>query len=108
MPKFRVTYEIVTPESAEQSDVEEHGFMQPGGWHIPIEQAMAAKDEDFSMSLREALNLCDPQEDCGQWFCERDDRHDYVSGEDERRSLHPPINISDASYKRIKRLLKIR
>ena len=38
MPKkmFRVTYELVTPESAEQADCAECGFMESDGSKVPL------------------------------------------------------------------------
>ncbi len=36
MIKIRMTYETVTPESAEDGDFADHGFAQPGGWHFSI------------------------------------------------------------------------
>lgn len=98
---FRVTYEIITPESAERGDFAEHGFMLPGGY-----RASAETSRDVSMTLREALRLCSPQEDSGGgWFSEVDGRTDYRTGAEERRSLHPPRGISAASYDRLARLI---
>jgi hypothetical protein len=103
---FRVTYEIVTPESAEHGDAEERGFIEPGEWRTPIEEAMRQPD-DFTMTLREAMRLCDPQEDSGRWWSECDGRQDYQTGAYEIRSLHPPEGITAASYARVTRLLGI-
>jgi hypothetical protein len=108
MPGFRVTYEVVTPESAERGDVEERGFVIPGEWKTPIEEALREKDISFDMELRDALRLCSPDEDCGAWFAESDGREDYRTGDIETRSLHPPRNITGASYGRLRRLLGIR
>lgn len=101
--KWRVTYEIVSYESAEQGDASERGFVQPGGWKVP-----ADSDDDVNMSLREALDLCDPQEDCGRWLTEVDGRTDYASGDNETRALHPPRGITAASYRRLCRLCGVR
>ena len=98
MGRFRVTYEIVTPESAEVGDAESRGFVLPGGW----------RTEDPSeglMSLREALRLADPTEDSGGWFSEVDGRTDYRTGAVETRSIHPPRNVTAASYGRLARLI---
>lgn len=101
--RFRVTYDIVTPESAEHGDSAESGFVLPGGWKEP-----AGSPEPVSMTLREAAELCYPQEDSGHWLSEADGRVDYATGAEERRSLHPPDNITGASYGRLKRLLGVR
>lgn len=95
-----VTYKIVTPESAEQGDCAERGFVSPGEWHH--------SDRPDSLTLREALELCNPGENSGRWFSECDGRQDYGDGSEERRDLHPPRKISPASYARVCKLLKIR
>lgn len=107
MQKFRVTYEIVTPESAEHGDTEECGFVAYGGWRVSLEESKACADA-IELDLRGALDLCNPDCDCGAWFSESDGREDYRTGERETRSLHPPRNITAASYGRLRRLLGIR
>jgi hypothetical protein len=108
MVSFRVTYEIITPESAENGEAESCGFVTPGDWHFTIEEARDAGAE-IEMTLRDAMRLANPSEDCGTWFAEGSpDRIRYDDGASEYRSIHPPRNITPASYKRIKRLLKIR
>lgn len=101
MTKFRVTYDIVTPESAEDGDFAEIGFVLPGSWHVSV-----ADTADVEMDLRSALDLIGCVEDSGSWFTETDDgRVNYQTGAVERRSLHPPRNITASSYDRLKRLL---
>ena len=106
---FRVTYEIVTPESAEYGEAEETGFVMPGEWRTDIETALNYSGESYGMTLREALNLCSPSEDCGRWFAETgEDRCDYATGAIEQRSIHPPRNITPESYRRLKRLMGVK
>ena len=106
MNGFTVTYEIYTPESLENGDKEETGFCLSGGWNIPIEEALADKEGDYTMSLREALGLASPLEDSGNWFSEiGESRCNYATGEIELRAIHPPRNITPSSYQRIKRLI---
>lgn len=99
MSRFTVTYEIVTPESAEHGDAAERGFVAPGQWH---------DTEPAEMSLREAIDLADCAYDCGRWFSEHEGRTDYKTGAVETRSIHPPRSITPASYARVRRLLNIR
>lgn len=99
---FRVTYDITTPESAENGEAAESGFVEPGGWRHALGNESAE-----GMTLREALELCSPQEDCGRWFTETDGRDNYVTGANEMRALHPPRSITPASYARLKRLLGV-
>jgi hypothetical protein len=91
----------VTEESAEHGDAEERGFVLPGNWHVSVDDP-----GDVSMSLREALRLVSGLIDCGHWFTESDARVDYRTGEHETRSLHPPRDITAASYARLRRLLR--
>ena len=101
MTRFFVTYEIVTPESAENGEAEEVGYVLPGGWH--------ANDRGDGMTLREAMQLCCPQEDCGRWWTEiGEDRCDYGTGAVEARAIHPAAGITRASYGRVSRLLGLR
>lgn len=99
---WRVTFEVVTPESAEMGDFERSGFVEPGEWHYSL-----GDESTDGMTLREAMTVCNPQEDSGSWFSECDGRDNYQTGENERRSLHPPRNITPASYARVARLLKL-
>ena len=97
---FAVTYEIVTPDSAEHGEAEETGYVAPGQWH---------DNEPTLMTLREAMRLCSPAYDCGRWWTETsEDRCDYRTGAVETRSIHPPRNITESSYKRISRILGCR
>ena len=108
-----VTYQIVTPESAEDGEAAEHGYFLYGGWHHDIDKIMAMSDDEreaemqaLGMDLRTALDCVSCLEDSGRWFSESDPRLNYRDGSDETRSLHPPDNITPASYERVKRLLK--
>lgn len=98
---FRVTYEIVTHESAAHGDAESRGFVLPGGWRVDVND----DSEDVGVSLREALRLAFPQEDSGAWFSEVDGRVDYQTGAVETRAIHPPRNVTPSSYARIARII---
>lgn len=104
MAKFHITYETVTPESAEQGDAADRGYIMDGGFHVDVETD--ADRDAAAYDLRGALSHLSGLEDCGRWFSEVDDRIDYQTGETERRSLHPPSTITPASYRRLKRLLQ--
>lgn len=102
---FRVTYEIVTPESAENGDAEEHGFVMPGNWRDDMKTAMKQPRDAYNITLREAMRLASPHEDCGRWWAESYAEPDYRTGAVETRAIHPPANITESSYKRVSRLL---
>ena len=107
--RFTVTYEIVSPESAEHGEAESIGFVTSGESYDDIETALKEPNEAYQMSLREALALANPDENYGRWFAETgQERCNYATGEIEQREIHPPKEITSASYNRIKRLLKIR
>jgi hypothetical protein len=109
--RFRVTYDVVSPESAEQGDTCDSGFAHPRGWKFP-----ANDPGPHEMTLREAIEVCGfyPRaraagmggfEDSGSWFSTIDPDQNYQTGEDTRYSIHPPKNITAASYRRLARYL---
>jgi hypothetical protein len=104
MPKFHITFEIVTPESAEHGDAESRGYVHANGGLDDLELVESA--DDYAMDLRTALNKMSGCEDCGTWFAEHDGRVDYRTGAETRYSLHPPKTITPASYRRVARLLR--
>ena len=109
MPKFQITYEVVTPESAEHGDFAEIGFVAPGGSQLSIESdgaLEAARHNEFAFDLRSAVNLIGCVENAGSWFVEADGRDNYRDGSNTRYSLHPPKDITPSSYGRLRRLLK--
>lgn len=107
MKRFIVTYDIVTPESAEVGDAAERGFLTPGAWRYPLETSNL--NDDYTMTLREALDLIgDACENCGTWFAEVDGRQDFKTAAVETRALHPPRSITPSSYRRLARLLGAR
>jgi hypothetical protein len=103
--RFRVTFDVATPESAEHGDVADSGFAHPGGWKYPVDDP-----GPHEMTLREAINACGfcgggGFEDSGSWFTTADPDVDYRTGEDTSYSIHPPRAITPSSYARIRRLL---
>ncbi len=100
MNNFNVTYNIVTPESAEVGDYAESGFLLE------------------NCSLRDAFNeicnhgyitaSCSPYHPGPHvWFSAQGEQ-DYRDGSEEERSLHCPKNITNASHRRIARLLGVK
>ena len=92
--KFSVTYEIVTPESAEHGDTAEDGFIAE------------------NISLRDAIDevggVCDEHNGNCEWFTRYDYGTDYRTGARESRSLHVPDSVTNATRTRIGRLLGVR
>ena len=96
MSGFSVTFATITPESAEHGDYEETGFA--------VE----------NVSLREAWDAMGRfvTEDSGYWFSNSEYGHGtrdyYENGREEERNLHPPKNITSASYARLRKLFNVR
>lgn len=104
--KWRVTYEVITEESAACGDIAEGGFINAEGWRT--EALVGRPTPGVDMTLRNALRFVTPQEDVGRWLIEVDGRGHFTDAEGEtRHALHPPENITPASYSRLCRLLGV-
>jgi hypothetical protein len=109
MDKFLITYDVVTPESAERGDTAEIGFVAPGGHQMSLNGPAAieaARDNSLKFDLRSAVRMIGCVENAGSWFVEIDGRNNYRDGSNTRYSLHPPSDITSSSYGRLCRLLK--
>lgn len=107
--KFRVTYEIVTPESAEHGDAEERGFVLPAsGFNlkVPIDEVPDFAEHELDWDLTDAEQWLgrEGMECVGCWFETCDPETDYQTGAETRYSLHPPSNITPSSFARIARI----
>jgi hypothetical protein len=113
--KILMTYDTVTPESAEEGDFADHGFAAPGGWEFSIadeafearcerdgrEKALAdmtPAPEEFD-SIEEAIDFlkdygpfeasCYPTCNNGHcWVTQADGDTDYSTGAVTRLSFH--------------------
>jgi hypothetical protein len=106
MPHFHVTYDIITPDSAEDGDTAENGYVHANGGRDPVERV--ENSADYAMDLRTALRHCQPQWDSGSWFDQEGQIEDYATNETIAYSLHPPRAITPSSYARLRRLLGVR
>lgn len=110
--RFHVTYDLVTPRSAEAGDIADSGYVTPGQWRTstytaPVREFGAIHDET-ALTLRQAIDLIAAPylDDNGDGsFYEIDGRMDYRTGSEERRALHAPRSITEASLARLARLL---
>lgn len=90
---INITFEVVTPESAEEGDVEERGWLSP----ILITTEDLDEDEpswiDATVrALRdEGIGSVEADSSHGtpRWFSEIDASVDYSTGAETRRSIHP-------------------
>ena len=96
--KFSISYEIVTPESAEYGEAEERG--------------MFMEDISFGEAMSELrwYKGCHVEADCApvhrpRWFIFIDADENHVTGARTSYSLHIPEHITESSRMRIARLL---
>jgi hypothetical protein len=110
MKNFRVTYDIVTNESAEHGDAAEGGFLgRDYGLHWQVWPNDETKEQDkaqFQMTLREAMDCVGCVEGSDGSYYETDGRQDYRTGDYEQRALHAPDNITASSLARVERVLR--
>jgi hypothetical protein len=106
MLKFHVTYDVVTPESAKDGDTAENGYVHANGGRDSLDRVDNV--DDYAMDLRTALRHCTPHYDSGRWFSQEGAVEDYATDETISYDLHPPRNITPASYARLRRFLAVR
>lgn len=96
---FNVTYETITPESAEIGDFEDNGFVSE---NVSLRDAI--DDLGYGEGGVEANEwpVSDPR-----WITVYKTNEDYGTGEIENRSLHFPDNMTAASKLRVCRLLGV-
>lgn len=115
----RFTYCVITPESAEQGEFAENGYIMPGMWKFPLrdeeceheETLNAARNGEFDLTdldevinFAESLGMC---EDGGSWLSSVDPDQDYQTGEDTFYSLHLE-GVTPSTYNRIKNYMGIK
>ena len=95
---FHVSYEIVTEESAEYGDAEERGVISDNVClRYAVEDVLAARS---SVSAIEPSSADDPR-----WITVYYEM-DPATGDYENRSLHMPYELTQATRRRILKLLK--
>ncbi len=61
--KIQVTFETITPESAEDGDFADHGFAQPGGWkHSIADERYNAREEEIGRDAALQEQTPEPEE----------------------------------------------
>lgn len=98
---FSVTFDVVTPESAEQGDVADSGFVVDG---VSLRDAIAA------LQGAQVAPSCEPFNPNYRytWFYTMDAEVNYRTGAEETRALHLPTNLTPSTRRRIARLLGVR
>jgi len=100
LPLFSITFEIVTPESAESGEAEETGFIVES---VRLREAV----DEFHRTRTNQVDGVEALEDSGRWFTVVNGP-EFETGAQESRSIHPAGNITPASYRRLGRLLGIK
>ena len=96
---FNVTFETITPESAEHGDTETAGFVSQGvGLREAIDD-MGCPGDHIEAS---EFPVIDPR-----WITAYRVSEDYGTGETENRSMHFPDTMTAASKLRVCRLLGV-
>lgn len=113
MRAFYVTFDTVTPESAEHGDSADRGFVTADDIEVstvdsPVGPAFEPIKAAYALTLREAVKLVGCMENSGWWFTEVDGRDDYRTGANTVRAFHFPDNVTRSSYNRLARLLNVR
>ena len=101
--RFSVTYEIVTPESAEQGDASERGFICRD---VTLREAIAALFETRTSQVDgiQAIEPNDSDHTRARWITVYNGA-EYLTGAHESRSLHFQ-GVTPASAARIVRLVE--
>lgn len=94
---FNVTFETITPESAENGDTESAGFVAED---VSLREAIDAVGMGEGGVEASEHPVTNPR-----WITVYKTSEDYGTGEIENRSLHFPDNMTPASKLRVCRLL---
>lgn len=101
--KFAVTYDIVTPESAEQGDADERGFIiEDTGLRDAIE---TVKDTRTSKVDGVSSTECDSSPCVRPRWVTITNGMEFETGAVESRAIHIPDTVTTASARRIARLV---
>lgn len=103
--RFVVSYEIITPDSAEVGEAESRGWTIPGGWLF--DQAdQDPHDPALRLDLRQVRGMIGAVEDQGRCWAEIDGDANYATGARTYRTVHPAGTITPSSYRRVTRILR--
>lgn len=103
---FSVTFEIVTPESAEQGDYDESGFICEGSrLRDAIDDVRSTRTNQVDGV--ECIEMSASNIAVADWISIRNGM-EFETGAWESRSLHIPNNVTTASRRRIARLIGCR
>lgn len=93
---FTLTFETITPESAEQGDAAERGVLY---------EAISLREAVDALASADHVEANEWPVRCPRWVTGYTTREDYRTGERENISLHFPDHLTPATRCRIVRLL---
>ena len=103
---FNVTYDIVTPESAENGDTDESGFIGKG---MTLRDAIKAVHATRTSAVDGVESIeCDSWPATSPRWVTVTNGTEYETGACESHSLHMPRTLTDATRQRIARLVGAR
>lgn len=90
VPAVRVTYEVVTPESAEYGDVAERGWVDDDGtdWGYDPEDERTLAEQVARYIGSPVEPSCYPHWVPGTWYTDADGSINYTTGAERRQSYH--------------------
>lgn len=103
MAAFNVTYEIVTPESAESGDADERGFIAEG---VTLREAIQLVNETRTSQVDCVMAIeCDESPIRNPRWVTVINGCEFNTGAQESRSLHMPANLTASTRRRSARLV---
>lgn len=111
VPHIKISYDIITPESAEEGDFAETGWIDEDGVEIELDEYDEEEGTDLADKAAEFLLEEGADEPSsvpwsrGTWYTAHEYREDFATGEVENRSYHL-YGFADAEEKEIYRLVK--
>ena len=95
---FDITFETITPESAENGDIEESGFLEEG---LTLRDAIEALRWDRGCYVESgSYPVTEPR-----WLTFYETDYDYVTGAVTNKVLHLPTHLTPSTRRRIARLV---
>lgn len=103
MARFNVTYEIITPDSTEEGEVEDCGFVVE---NVSLREAFdyVNRTESSQCGGVECIEANDSRVERARWITVYNGM-EFRTGARENRSLHIPDTVTGASRARIARLM---
>ena len=100
------TFQVLTPESADQGDYDRHGFITQGYWKYDVDdyERNVWRQGDLRSLIGFAQELGVALHPDAEWACSVEPEIDYATGEDTTYAMHID-GCTPSSYSRIMALL---